>query len=290
MASRSEENRNIVLQGTEFRYFDLNDRMSIRNACNNVDVIVHAAGMNAYQCSRSLENAILVNGSGTEILAEEAIKAGVRKVIFLSTAHVYRSPLIGLIDESTEPTNKHPYAFSNLAGEKHLIDLAQKSDLEAVVLRISNCVGKPLFFDTNWLHLVVNDFCLQALEKSEIVIKSDSSMQRNFVCLADVVKIIGEFCRDEAPKRNEIIFNLGGEKSFSLLEVAELVSGRTRALFGDRKIVVQEKQATRHRNLKEDELIFSSKKLASLGLICDSPLGDAIDECLLYLKSERGSR
>lgn len=290
MASRSEKNRDILLQGSEFKHFDLNDRPSIRNACKNVDIIVHAAGMNAQKCSKSLEKSIIINGLGTEMVAEEAINAGVQKIIFLSTAHVYRSPLVGLIDERTELTNKHPYAVSNSVGEKYLIDLVKKSNLEATVLRISNCVGAPLFFNTDWLSLVVNDFCLQALEKSKIVINSNGSAQRNFVCIKDVASVIGYFCRNEVPNRNEIIFNLAGQKSFSLREVAALVSERTRALFRNSRIVVEEKQATDSQNPKENDLIFSTEKLASLGLICDRPLGDSIDECLKYLVSLRGSR
>ena len=42
--------------------------------------------------------------------AQAALKAGVKRFIFLSTIHVYSSKLIGVFSEDSIPSNSHPYA------------------------------------------------------------------------------------------------------------------------------------------------------------------------------------
>ena len=63
----------------------------ICTACLDVDVVVHAAGMNAKDCLAD-PVAAHFNGVATARFAAAASKAGVEKFIYLSTIHVYASP------------------------------------------------------------------------------------------------------------------------------------------------------------------------------------------------------
>ena len=85
------------------------DEIALRKMCQGVDVIVHAAGMNAQDCSNDPVSALEFNGLSTVRLLQSAIHAHTRRFIYLSTAHVYRNPLEGIIDENTPPQNTHPY-------------------------------------------------------------------------------------------------------------------------------------------------------------------------------------
>ena len=83
---------------------------SLEQICNGVDVLIHAAGMNAQDCVADPVAALEFNGLATARLLASAICAGVKRFIYLSTAHVYASPLVGTINEDTCPRNLHPYA------------------------------------------------------------------------------------------------------------------------------------------------------------------------------------
>ena len=98
----------------------------------NVDVVIHTAGMNAQECASDPEQALAFNGTVTADLVSSAVKQGVQKFIYLSTAHVYKEPLVGTISESSQTTNTHPYATSHLAGEIPVLEQI----LKALVLPI----------------------------------------------------------------------------------------------------------------------------------------------------------
>ncbi|MER5872117.1 NAD(P)-dependent oxidoreductase [Streptomyces sp. NPDC002044] len=64
---------------------DLADPASLRGACDGVDVLVHCAA----QIGGTAERCEAVNARGTAALVEEARRAGVSRVVHLSTASVY---------------------------------------------------------------------------------------------------------------------------------------------------------------------------------------------------------
>lgn len=64
---------------------DLADPASLRGACDGVDVLVHCAA----QIGGSAERCDAVNARGTAALVEEARRAGVSRIVHLSTASVY---------------------------------------------------------------------------------------------------------------------------------------------------------------------------------------------------------
>ena len=104
------------------------------------------------------------NGVATKRLVEAASRAGVKKFIYLSTAHVYASPLVGTITEQTLPNNSHPYASSHLAGESAVLNADERGVIQGVVMRLSNAYGAPMHKGVNCWMLVVNDLCRQAVQ------------------------------------------------------------------------------------------------------------------------------
>ena len=108
-------------------------------------------------------------------------RAKVSKFIFLSTAHVYASPLIGKFSEETFPNNKHPYATSNIAGENAVLNLFTKnSRLQRVILRLSNGVGSPMDKNSKCWGLFINDLCKQIVENGSMTVRSDYNDERDF--------------------------------------------------------------------------------------------------------------
>ena len=63
---------------------------------NNIDIIIHLAGLNELECIKYPNKAIEVNVNQTRLIIENAITFGVKNFIYFSTIHVYGSPLHGL--------------------------------------------------------------------------------------------------------------------------------------------------------------------------------------------------
>src|SRR5208337_5216210 len=78
---------------------DVLEDNDIKNVCRDADTIVHFAAVNEIESARDPVGAFCVNSLGTLKLVRAAEEAGVRRFIYFSTAHVYRSPLEGIISE-----------------------------------------------------------------------------------------------------------------------------------------------------------------------------------------------
>ena len=203
-------------------FIDWNDDKSLYDACRNIDIVVHAAGMNAGYCSKNPESAFKFNGTTTGRLVEQARIAGVQKFIYLSTAHVYNCNLSGVINESTALQNTHPYATSKVAGERAVVKNSAESDMQGIIIRLSNAFGSPCHSSVNCWMLFVNDLCRQAVESQNLVIRSPSNTLRNFITLTDVCSglefIISRDFSTSLPK----VYNMG-DKSKTLIEMASII-------------------------------------------------------------------
>jgi len=171
---------NAQISGTTSVQTNWTSSISLESTTRGMDTVIHAAGMNAKACSANPSKALEVNGLNTAMLMEAAIANGVQRFIYLSTVHIYNSPLVGDIDETTLPTNLHPYATSKLAGEKVVLHAKQMGKILGIVLRLSNGSGHPIYPETKCWHLVLNDLCRQAIEKKELILHSEKSIERNF--------------------------------------------------------------------------------------------------------------
>ena len=106
----------------------------------DIDVIIHAAGRAHIMNENSMDPLYefrRVNRDGTLRLAEEAAKAGVKRLIFLSSVKVNgEATLPGRPFTNLSPADpKDYYGKSKLEAEIGLLDLSKKSSLEVTILR-----------------------------------------------------------------------------------------------------------------------------------------------------------
>ena len=208
------------------------DQISLNSVCHDVDTIIHAAGMNASDCASNPEEALRVNGTYTEYIVKSAIKNKVKKIIYLSTSHVYATELEGKISEISLTTNSHPYAISNLAGEKAILDATKKGKINGIVLRLSNTFGVPVHSQVDCWHLLVNDLCRQAVSKKELVLKSSGLQMRDFVSMTDVCGVIKYLIETDRVSQLNNIVNVGSGKSHSVFGMAQIIHKFSRDLWG----------------------------------------------------------
>ncbi|TVR11322.1 MAG: UDP-glucose 4-epimerase GalE [Salinarimonadaceae bacterium] len=81
------------------------------------------------------------NTAKTRALLEAAIRAGVSRVIFSSTAAVYGEPETSPVSEDTPPSPINPYGRSKLMSEWMLADAAAAHPMRYVALRYFNVAG-----------------------------------------------------------------------------------------------------------------------------------------------------
>jgi len=130
-------------------------------------VVILAAGMNAQDCLANPVAALDFNGVAIARFVGAAARAGVKRCIYLSAAHVYASPRVGNISEETCPKNLHPYATSHLSGEYAVLAANDRREMQGFVLRLSNAFGPPTSREVKCWSLVTNDLCRQAIEKKD---------------------------------------------------------------------------------------------------------------------------
>ncbi len=223
LGSRFNQPKPSWLKSGKIVKMDFCDRNSLLKACDDMDVIIHAAGMNALECSSDPVMAFEVNGIGTGSLFQAAQQKSVSKFIYLSTAHVYSNNLAGLITEDTFLTNKHPYAFSKLAGEEAITDQYLGLGIETSILRLANAFGSPMDPKINCWMLVVNDFCKQAATERRLAIRSESNNVRNFITMTDVCSAIKHLISLQQNILSPMIYNLG-DRTKSLFDIACAIS------------------------------------------------------------------
>jgi UDP-glucose 4-epimerase len=205
---------------------------TLERCCHGVDVVIHAAGMNAQECSADPVSALAFNGVATARLVSSASRAGVKKFIYLSTAHIYSSPLVGTITEETFPRNLHPYATSHLAGEHAVLGASKRGEIHGIVLRLSNAFGSPMHKDVNCWLLLVNDLCKQAVLMRKLELHTNGLQQRDFVSMTEVCGVVESLVNGDGESTKLSIFNVGAGKSQSVLEMANLIQQRCIQVLG----------------------------------------------------------
>ncbi len=259
---------------------DWNDRESIYNACKNIDVIIHSAGMNAQDCTLNPEEALRVNGIFTEKLVKSAILNNVKKIIYFSTAHVYDNPLKGIVSEEVSPKNKHPYSTSHLAGEKAIIQAHSYGKLQGIVLRLSNCIGPPTNKNSNCWMLLVNDLCKQIIENHKMKINSNCNQLRNFIIITDVCRIVKLFTELDFRSIENIIFNVGNE-TISIKEMAMIIQKRCKLILG----FLPELEINNEDTVVVENFEYKTDKLKAIGFNAFTSYEKEIDDLLIFCKN-----
>jgi UDP-glucose 4-epimerase len=205
---------------------------SLDAACAGVDTVIHLAAMNENDCVVDPVGALVANGVGTARLVAAACRAGVRRLVYLSTAHVYGSALSGRVTEDTLPRARHPYATSHQAAEDCVLAAHDAGRMTGIVLRLSNGFGAPPHRDVNRWTLIVNDLCRQAAERRELVLRSAGLEVRDFITLHDSARAVAH-CLDLANAAvGDGLFNIGGESSLRIVDLAEEIRSRCQVVLG----------------------------------------------------------
>jgi UDP-glucose 4-epimerase len=256
---------------------------ALQEICRKVDVIIHAAGMNAEECSTNPYAAFQFNALGTASLLQAAIQKGVKRFIYISTAHVYGS-LVGTITEETCTAGLHPYAASHRAAEDMVRFAHSKQEIEGMVIRLSNAFGYPMHKKVNCWMLLVNELCLQAMTTNNMILKSSGLQRRDFIPIQEVCRALAHLLTLKVVGTG--VFNLGSEWAPTVWEMAMLIQKRCESQFG----FLPSLSRVNPKDERSLPLTYSIQKLKDTGFQLGEHKSNEIDELLNFCKVQFSKR
>lgn len=183
---------------------------------------MHLAGEDELVAAREPERALADTVRAAQRLAAACRRAGVPRIVYLSTVHVYGARMVpgAVLDEALRCEPRSAYAIARLACE-HALAAALAPGTELVVLRLTNSVGAPADVSVDRWSLVANDLARAGARHGRLVLHSDGTQWRDFVALAEVCAVIAAACRPEPLAAGT--YNLGSGRPRTVRELAGLV-------------------------------------------------------------------
>jgi UDP-glucose 4-epimerase len=251
---------------------------ALAHALEGVDSVVHLAGHNEVVAAREPDLALTETVTAARHVAEAAAAVGARRLVYVSTVHVYGRHMGGgaRLDEDTPPAPTSTYATARLASE-HLVGEAAAAGTEVVVLRLTNAVGAPSDVAVDRWTLVASDLCRQAVRTGELVLRTSGRQVRDFVALGDVVDAV-RCCADTGGGIRPGTYNLGAGETRSILDLAAVVQDRFEARGAGRPAV----RTTSDEPREADPYVVDVGRLAAAGWRATTPLVDAVDELVAF--------
>jgi nucleoside-diphosphate-sugar epimerase len=214
--------REAVPARAEFIEGDIRDPETCRRAAAGMEGVFHCAAMSRSGPSQEqIEVCTGSNIAGTQNMLLAARDAGVRRFIYSGSSTYYgnRPPPH---HESDLPDLLNIYGLTKRVGEQYCLLFDEGFDLPAVVLRYFNVYG-PGQPETGAYALVLGIFLRRHAEGKVLEIHGDGSQRRDFVHVRDVVA--ANISVYESKLRGEV-FNVGSGESFSVKELADMISPR----------------------------------------------------------------
>ena len=166
---------------------DVRDRAAVDEALRGIDAVFHLAA--SVGNVRSIENPLDdsdVNVLGTLQLLEGMRRAGVRRLVFSSSAAIFGEPRRLPIDEAHPMEPSSPYGVSKLAAEKHSQCYGRLHAIQVACLRYFNVYGVNQRYDA--YGNVIPIFATRLLKGEPLVIYGDGEQTRDFVDVEDVAR------------------------------------------------------------------------------------------------------
>jgi UDP-glucose 4-epimerase len=202
------------------------DRDLVREAMQGVEFVFHLAAMVSVQESMQKPNECAeINSRGTAIVLEEAAQAGVKKLIFSSSAAIYGDNSINPKVETMRADPKSPYATSKYEGERHCSSFTNEGRLATVSLRYFNVFG-PYQDPRSEYVAAIPAFIEKAIRNEPITIFGGGRQTRDFIFVRDVVAANAFFAlKSEATG----VFNVACGRQITITDLALTIRDLTKS-------------------------------------------------------------
>ncbi len=196
---------------------DITQSDILRAAIQGADAVFQFAALWLLQCHEYPRAAFDVNIRGTFNVMEACVAAGVKRLVYSSSASVYGDAVEEPMTEDHPFNNKNFYGATKICGEAMLRAFHHRYGLNYVGLRYMNVYGPRQDYQGAYIAVIMK--MLDAIDRGEgPTILGDGSEAFDFVAVEDCARANVCAMRAQAQDR---FYNVGTGKRTSLKEIAE---------------------------------------------------------------------
>jgi len=222
LSSGSLANLEHVKERITFYQEDIRNQEILIKAATDCDIIFHLAAV--VSVPQTVDNPIdsaMVNEMGTLFVLEAARQNKIKRVVLSSSCAVYGDDPAIPKHENMNLKPQSPYAVQKLSNEFYARLYFELYELETVCLRYFNVYG-PRQDPSSPYSGVISIFMTKAVSNSPPVIYGNGNQYRDFIFVADVVRVnLLAASTDEACGK---IFNVGTGKFVRVNQLWEMIS------------------------------------------------------------------
>ena len=254
----------------------ITDLKLLEQTMDGIDAVFHLAALWLYECVHEPRSALDVNIVGTYNVAEAAQRAGVKRVVYSSSASVYGDAVVTPMTEEHPFHNRTMYGATKIAGEQFFRVFYEQHGMDYVGLRYMNVYGPRMDYKGTYVSVI-----MKVLDRIDAglppVIFGDGSQSYDFVHVEDVARANLLAMKAEA---TDDLFNVGMGIKTSINElVKRLLEITGSALQPEYK--PQEEMFVTHR-------VGSTEKAERLlGFQATVPLGEGLRSVVAWRGGDR---
>jgi len=274
---RSGFKRNLAGLQHELIEGSILDRELVRSAVSGVNHVFHLAAM--ISVPESMQKPVEcneLNTTGTLVVLEEAARAGVKKLVFSTSAAIYGDNPVTPKVETMLPEPKSPYAITKLDGEYYCAMFAREGRLPTACLRYFNVFG-PRQDPKSQYAAAVPIFIDRAVKQEAITIHGDGEQTRDFIYVKDIAAA-NAFFATQSPATG--VFNVAYGQRITINELARTICELT----GSRSEIKH--TAPRAGDVKHS--LAAIEKLRAAGFQPTSNFTDGLHETIRWFSAKQG--
>ena len=206
-----------VRQRVEFVKADIRQREAVAEACQGIDLVIHAAAWRSVPKSMADPWGYTeVNVLGTVNVLDAALKARVKRVVCVSSSSVYGQTAQMPLREDMPAHPISPYAASKLADELYCQLFWRGFGLETVAVRYFNVFGPRQSLENDYA-VVIPKFIACLLRRESPPVYGDGKQSRDFTYVDNVVE--GTIAASRAPGVSGDVFNIALGEEHTVLDL-----------------------------------------------------------------------
>lgn len=219
----TKENLSDALTDPRVRIFDIGGDILetdvLLEAMKQSDFVIHLAALWLLQCYEYPRSAFDVNIRGTFNVLEACRDAGVRRLVYSSSASVYGDAVEIPMTENHPFNNRTFYGATKIAGEAMCRAWFERYNLPYVGLRYMNVYGARQDYKGTYIAVIMKilDRIDQGLPP---VVYGDGSQSYDFVYVTDVARANVCALKSDA---TDMFYNVGSGTRTSIKEVCEVL-------------------------------------------------------------------
>jgi UDP-glucose 4-epimerase len=165
----------------------ITDMTLLAELMQGTDYVFHLAALWLFECVYQPRSALEVNVVGTFNVVEAAHQAGVKKIVYSSSASVYGDAVFTPMTEDHPFNNRTMYGATKIAGEQFFRAFNEQHKVDYAGLRYMNIYGPRMDYKGTYVSVIMK--VLDRIDAGQApIIFGDGGQSYDFIHVADVAR------------------------------------------------------------------------------------------------------